>query len=309
MRIVVFPSLIMALIVVAIITLTLAVGSALGGDMIAYTARCSGTTATAIYVADLQREWAFRVTALLAEQPSWSPDGREIVHTRLMSTSNYDLYVSDRFGDHLRRLTIDPADDINPAWSPDGSRIAFVSDRRGIDAEIYMLDLDGDEITRLTRHSSNMSKPDWTPDGASLIVSSFNENGLRREFFTDLFIVDAHSGAMSLTQDSIRLWHFEPDVSPDGLRVAFGALDDEIGYHLRILTSGQTESLITFLRPGSFVRSPRWSPDGKRIAFIVTETNGSIPGTRNALRMIRDDGMGEHQFDLPCNVVDFSWRP
>ena len=61
------------------------------------------------------------------ETPSWSPDGRRLVFTGLESGVS-DLYVINRDGSGLERLTSDRYAQRDPVWSPDGSRIAFTTD-------------------------------------------------------------------------------------------------------------------------------------------------------------------------------------
>ena len=73
-------------------------------------------------------------------------------------------------GSGQRRLTDNPADDVNPSWSYDGKRIAFVSDRDDPDPNdhvriwsIYVMNADGSGQTRLTDSSASDSGPDWSP--------------------------------------------------------------------------------------------------------------------------------------------------
>lgn len=89
--------------------------------------------------------------------PAWSPDQQQLAFVSERdageSARDYDgnaeMYMINADGSGLRRLTIDPADDIHPTWSPDGGRIAFASNYDG-DFDIYVLDLRGGPIERLT---------------------------------------------------------------------------------------------------------------------------------------------------------------
>jgi TolB protein len=92
---------------------------------------------------------------------AWSPDG-----TRLCFASNRDgagnieLYVVNRDGSNLRRLTNHPAADTTPTWAPSGSLIAFVSDRTGT-PQIYTIGADGLGLRQITRESY-ADRPSWS---------------------------------------------------------------------------------------------------------------------------------------------------
>jgi Tol biopolymer transport system component len=93
--------------------------------------------------------------------PAWSPDGRHIAFISDRS-GNRDIYVMDRNGRVLRRLTRAPGEDRWPAWAPHGQRIAFVSDRAGND-EIFVMQADGSNQRRLTRSPRADDQPVWRP--------------------------------------------------------------------------------------------------------------------------------------------------
>ena len=64
------------------------------------------------------------------EMPRWSPDGSRIAFS-LTRRGNADIYVIDRDGGSLRRLTDAPAADRFPDWTADGKGVVFTSDRSG----------------------------------------------------------------------------------------------------------------------------------------------------------------------------------
>lgn len=92
--------------------------------------------------------------------PSWSPDGTRIcfVSTR---DGNSELYVMNRDGSNLTRLTNNPAIDVSPTWSPSGTQIAFTSDRSG-SPQIYIVDADGRNLFKMTAESW-CDRPTWSP--------------------------------------------------------------------------------------------------------------------------------------------------
>jgi dipeptidyl aminopeptidase/acylaminoacyl peptidase len=61
---------------------------------------------------------------------------------------NFELYTMKPDGSDVRRLTDNPASDLQPAWSPDGQRIAFTSNRSG-NSDIWVMDADGTHALRL----------------------------------------------------------------------------------------------------------------------------------------------------------------
>jgi serine/threonine protein kinase len=62
--------------------------------------------------------------------PALSPDGQQLVFMSRRA-GNWDIYIVDRDGNNLQRLTDSPAEDGLPTWSPDGRVIAFLSNREG----------------------------------------------------------------------------------------------------------------------------------------------------------------------------------
>ena len=49
---------------------------------------------------------------------------------------NSEIYVMNRNGSGVRRLTNNAASDSTPTWSPTGTQIAFTSDRSGSAADL-----------------------------------------------------------------------------------------------------------------------------------------------------------------------------
>jgi TolB protein len=73
--------------------------------------------------------------------PIWSPDGSRIAFTTNRD-GNPEIYVMNRDGSGLRRMTNHPAIDVSPTWSPSGNQLAWVSDRTG-SGRIYIMNADG----------------------------------------------------------------------------------------------------------------------------------------------------------------------
>ncbi len=77
---------------------------------------------------------------------SYSPDGKHIVFCSNRSGSdNFELYIMDRDGKHVRKLTNAPGCyNGGPFFSPDGKRVIFRSDRKKQDhLQLFVINADG----------------------------------------------------------------------------------------------------------------------------------------------------------------------
>ena len=114
--------------------------------------------------------------------PAWSPTGREIAFTSDRGGSP-QVYVMDRDGGNVRRLTYDCRYTDSPAWSPRGDRLAFVSQVLG---RVRPLCLQGRRLRRAAgRAGGSNENPHWSPDGRHLVFAS-NREGPFALFITDL---------------------------------------------------------------------------------------------------------------------------
>ena len=128
------------------------------------------------------------------QTPQWSPDGQQLVFTGF-SNGFSDLFILNRDGTGLRRLTNDKFADLHPSWSPDGNAIAFVTDRGGEtnfellrfgNLRIALFHLDTGTIEMLGNMDAGKNiNPVWAPDGRSLAFVS-DRTGIANVFLYDL---------------------------------------------------------------------------------------------------------------------------
>jgi len=110
--------------------------------------------------------------------PVWSPNGKEIVCSRvghsLPSTRNVNpssLVIADVESGAQRTLCENDA--MQPSWSPNGSRIAFWFNPPSAGrSDIATISRTGGEIEIVTKDASTNWNPVWSPDGKFLYFAS-----------------------------------------------------------------------------------------------------------------------------------------
>lgn len=204
---------------------------------------------------------------------SWSPDGLKFVFAS-KKNNNTDICLRYLESDSVVRLTSDSTRDSHPDWSRDGSRIAFVSRKNG-NSQIYLKDISGSNLSMLTGDSVSKENPRWSPDGKRIAYYGRIEAGQ-----DSIYIIDVDGkNKFSLCQG---VW---PSWSIDGSKILF-TLDDSI-YEIR-LKDGVRTKLIN----DAFYA--RWSPDGKKLAFIrrTWRAEKGWP-VISAVFIVNADGTGE----------------
>ncbi|MFN2433270.1 MAG: DPP IV N-terminal domain-containing protein [Gemmatimonadota bacterium] len=177
------------------------------GEYLAFTAKAGAEDA--LYVMridgeDIVEEHRFGLEGVLT--PSFSPDDARIVFAGLDGGLT-DLFVVNRDGTNLRRLTEDAYMERDPVFSPDGRRIAFSTDRGpGTDLQLLtfrdpvigVYDLEQGSISILPGQAGKNINPQWSPDGRAVAYISDRtgvSNIFLQELAPDEAVVAADGGA------------------------------------------------------------------------------------------------------------------
>ena len=227
-----------------------------------------------------------------------SPDGKRLVYGRLVrgrrGGADVDvsaLYlVNARDGSGDRRVSACPGavcDEHSAAWSADGRHIVFVTTDEGEQPQIAVAAADGGTVRTLTRAHGPLDTPRFSPDGGRIAFlysagaprTPGPLNPLARDagvlsatvYEQRLAMIPAQGGEPRLLGPA-DLNIYEYDWSPDGRRfvvsAAHGSGDDNWWIAELDLCDADSGAMTTLAKPRLQIASPRWSGDGKRIAWI-----------------------------------------
>ena len=259
-----------------------------------------------------------------------APDGKQLIYstsiTGRQAGAEVDvsaLWVANvKGGTGVTRLTACPGsvcDEHGAAWSPDGKRIAFVTADDHGQPQIAIAQRDTREVNVITSAHGPLDTPRWSPDG-SRIAFLYSEgapktpgplNPLGRDagvlsstvYEQRLAVVAARGGrAKLLGPEDLNVYEF--DWSPDGKRfavtAAHGSGDDNWWIAELDLIDAGSGAVTRLLMPDLQMASPRWSADGKRIAYIggVMSDEGITGGD-----VYRIDAAGGDPVDLTPNLA------
>ena len=186
-----------------------------------------------------------------------------------------------------QQLTAPPRSYQQPQLSPDGRRLAVNIYEQ--DADVWQYDFNRDALTRFTFAGTANLIPVWTPDGKRIAFSS------NREGPFSIFWQLADGGGGSERLNSSEYYQNPQSFSPDGQLLAFIEQSPSTGLDIWVLrlgdpstgsgqalstSSGQVPSASSgrvgkaepFLRTPFNETTPRFSPDGRWLAYVSDES-------------------------------------
>ena len=180
-------------------------------------------------------------------------------------------------GLNVRRLTEFPGLEEFPSISLDGRAVTFTGNVNGI-RQVFVRLLAGGAPLQITRDAADHGEPRWTPDGNTLVYFS---RGTAGESEGAIWAIPALGGSPRRILSSIS----GADVSRNGRLTCFQLASGRIQLVNAALDG--TDTRVVFSASALYHRYPRWSPDGRWIAFqrgdgvrddvFVAAANGGEP--------------------------------
>ena len=234
------------------------------------------------------------------QQAEISPDGNRVAWVESLPgpggapSVNSAIYVAELTApDAATRVTAGDGkaayEEHDIAWSPNGKSIAFLSDAatQG-QLQLFVANASGGDAKQLTHLKGFFASPGWSPDGKTVallftenatraagpLVAETPDEGVVSEESLEQRLTLVDSEAASVRQISPEdMYVYEFDWAPDSKRLvitaAHGNGDDNwylAGLYKIDATSGAMTDVVA--KPGMQIGVPKWSPDGKTIAFI-----------------------------------------
>jgi TolB protein len=233
--------------------------------------------------------------------PSFSPDGTEIVYTRVDEgfSDLYRLSIDDP-GNPIALTDHRPGVDVGqvgvpgvtdgynelalwanwPAWSPTGEEIAFTSDIGTEYPNLRVVSADhepGFATSPLARapgldwSRQTVEHISWSPTGEKFVVTTYLTDKAIGQIWIYNITADRWTALTNSAEGA-----YDPAWSPDGEWIAF-AMRENGKTNLYAVSSDTTTwtdeyPTTTQLTIDGASRSPAWSPDGTKIAYVGLES-------------------------------------
>jgi len=241
-------------------------------------------------------QWQFTTSPQNSNHPRWSPDGRWLA------------FISSR-----------PSAE---AATPRSSNETAAGEAR---PQVWVLSMNGGEARRVTNLKNGVSSFQWSPDAGRLACFSrtgpsdnraenkersdvrhyshisykFNDTGWFDDRRSHIFIVDVNNGSAKQITSGDEWNDTDPQWSPDGTRLAFVSnrtgkeYEEDRNSDVWVIPA-DGGALIKISDHDEADNSPRWSPDGKTIAFVgrvreaehpkiwLAPSTGGVPATMAA---------------------------
>ena len=237
-----------------------------------------------------------------------SPDGKWMIYTLTSTDSakdkrNTDIWMMSWDGSESVQLTNSPDEETSPKWSPDGKYISFITARNSGSTQVYLLNRLGGEAIKLTDVKGDLNDYAWSPDGKKLLLTIKDYEDTAGKKAAKPYVIDRYQFKQDISgyqydkrkthlylfdiaakkNDTLTRGNYNESNgqwSPDGSSIAF------VSNHTEDPDKNEnTDIFIIAAQPGAEAKqistwkgsdeSPKWSPDGKSIAYLRSTSDGN----------------------------------
>ncbi|MBI5301896.1 MAG: PD40 domain-containing protein [Chloroflexi bacterium] len=238
------------------------------------------------------------------DYPTWSRDGQSVAFVSVDASQDEPeaiLYTASVVTKN--RNTVFKSRSQSPFylyWSPDSQHIGFLA-QDASDLSMMLGRADGKEDARRLETGSPFYWS-WSPDSRTLLM---HIGGSRR---------DSHSARLALLRwrdspTSQTLSHgpgefLAPQYSPDGTTILYAAANNgQDALHLADAQDGNAHAIVEYAGRIAFA----WSPDGKKIAWVVTPEDAELPHFGKVV-IANADGKNQQSITNE-DAIAFFWSP
>jgi dipeptidyl aminopeptidase/acylaminoacyl peptidase len=250
-----------------------------------------------------------------------SPGGEQVAYVVLELVMDE---TTSEFRQHIHVASVDGSSDVqftygehsnfDPKWSPSGDRLAFLSTRGEGPPQVYLMRTGGGEAYAVTDAETGVNSFQWGPDGNRIAYTMTDPKSeaerqrekekrdvteVNEEFrYAHLYTTDVKPAGdttrsvQRLTNGDFHVTGF--DWAPGGSAIAFAHVPTpsansfpKADLSTVPADSGAVETLVE--QPGMDT-SPRWSHDGRRVAFLSMGGEGDLVERLDAYTVPADGG-------------------
>jgi dipeptidyl aminopeptidase/acylaminoacyl peptidase len=254
-----------------------------------------------------------------------SPDGHWVAWVEMTPdhSGHSEIYLLERADAAAKplRITDQPANEHSVVWSPDSKQFTFMRDQN----QIFVVDASSHKVRQLADLKGYATDVRWRPDGGALAYLLAENGGgggpleavpaqtgvIGSENHNQRIMVLEKGSTVAVSPADLNIYEY--DWAPDGEHFAAIAAPgpaDNNWWKAKLYTLGlrSKEMKLVYTPPvDRQIAVPRWSPDGKTIAFIggLMSDEGFLGGD---LFTWTDGGVRDLTHGMNASATGLRWR-